>query len=75
MRILQDAAKTGCLSLEDAEALTQAYLRERAMSHRLALANQPLQVSAADWLETRAVVCRLWQRLIDPSAVVDLETE
>ncbi len=75
VRILQDAAKTGCLSLEDAEALTQAYLRERAMSHRLALANQPLQVSAADWHETRAVVCRLWQRLIDPSAVVDLETE
>ena len=75
VRTLQDAAKTGCLSLEDAEALTQAYLRERAMSHRLALANQPLQVSAADWHETRAVVCRLWQRLIDPSAIIALDFE
>ena len=75
VRILQDAAKTGCLSLEDAEALTQAYLRERAESHRLALANQSMQVSAADWHDTREIVYKLWQRLIDPSAIIALDFE
>ena len=70
VRILEDAAKTGCLSSADATALIQAYLRERAESHRLALANQSMQVSAANWLDTRKVVCKLWQRLIDPTASV-----
>lgn len=72
VRILEDAAKAGCLPSIDATALTQAYLRERAESHRLALANQSLQVKAADWHDTREVVCKLWQRLIDPSATVEL---
>jgi [glutamine synthetase] adenylyltransferase / [glutamine synthetase]-adenylyl-L-tyrosine phosphorylase len=71
VRILEDAAKTGCLSSDDATALIQAYLSERAESHRLALANQSMQVSAADWRDIREVVCKLWQRLIDPSASVD----
>lgn len=75
VRILQDAAKAGCLPSIDALALTQAYLSERATSHRLALANQSLQVNAADWRTTREVVCKLWQRLIDPNAIMDLETE
>ena len=68
VRILEDAAKTGCLSSTDATALIQAYLRERAESHRLALANQSMQVIASDWHDTREVVCKLWQRLIDPTA-------
>ena len=75
VRILQDAATAGCLPSIDATALTQAYLCERAESHRLALANQSLQVNAADWRDTREVVCKLWQRLIEPSAVMDLENE
>ena len=70
VRILEDAAKTGCLSSDDATALIQAYLSERAESHRLALANQSMQVSAADWRDIREVVCKLWQRLIDPTASV-----
>jgi len=73
VRILEDAAKAGCLSSDDATALIQAYLRERAESHRLALANQSMQVNAADWRDTREVVCKLWQRLIDPSAAVALD--
>ena len=73
-RILEDAAKAGCLSSEDATALIQAYLRERAESHRLALANQSMQVNAADWHDTREIVCKLWQRLIDPTATA-LESE
>ena len=74
VRILEDAAKAGCLSSEDATALIQAYLRERAESHRLALANQSMQVNAADWHDTREIVCKLWQRLIDPTATA-LESE
>ncbi|QXA07700.1 bifunctional [glutamate--ammonia ligase]-adenylyl-L-tyrosine phosphorylase/[glutamate--ammonia-ligase] adenylyltransferase [Acinetobacter pittii] len=75
VRILEDAAKADCLSSEDATALIRAYLSERAESHRLALANQSMQVSAADWRSTRAVVCNLWQRLIDPTASVELDSE
>ena len=75
VRILEDAAKARCLSSDDASALIQAYLSERAESHRLALANQSMQVSAADWFDTREVVCKLWQRLIDPTAVFALESE
>ena len=75
VRILEDAAQAGCLSSEDATALMHAYLRERAESHRLALANQSMQVSAAEWRHTREVVCKLWQRLIDPASTVMLESE
>jgi hypothetical protein len=74
VRILEDAARAGCLSSEDATALIHAYLRERAESHRLALANQSMQVNAADWHDTREIVCKLWQRLIDPTAIA-LESE
>ncbi|MGX5699689.1 bifunctional [glutamate--ammonia ligase]-adenylyl-L-tyrosine phosphorylase/[glutamate--ammonia-ligase] adenylyltransferase [Acinetobacter kookii] len=73
VRILEDAAKTDRLSSADATALIQAYLRERAESHRLALANQSMQVSADDWYDTREVVCKLWQRLIDPTATFALD--
>ena len=72
VRILEDAAKASCLSSDDATALIQAYLSERAESHRLALANQSMQVNAADWRDTRVIVCKLWQRLIDPSSIVSI---
>ncbi|NEU33820.1 hypothetical protein GN156_24445, partial [bacterium LRH843] len=72
VRILDDAAKASCLSSDDATALIQAYLSERAESHRLALANQSMQVNAADWRDTRVIVCKLWQRLIDPSSIVSI---
>ena len=75
VRILEDAAKAGCLSSDDVSALIHAYLSERAESHRLALANHNMQVSAADWHDTREVVCKLWQRLIDPTAIYALERE
>ena len=67
VRILHDAAASGCLSDSDAEALIQAYLSERAASHRLALANQSLQVDAEEWQPIRTVVRALWQKLIDPA--------
>jgi glutamate-ammonia-ligase adenylyltransferase len=68
VRILEDAARLDCLPSQDAQALIQAYLSERAESHRLALANKNMQVQAAQWRDTREIVCKLWQRLIDPSA-------
>ena len=68
VRLLNDMATAGCLSRSDAEALTDAYLRERAETHRLALAQKPLTVSAAEWRATRKTVHDLWQRLIDPAA-------
>ena len=73
VRILDDTATAGCLSRSDADALTAAYLRERTTSHRLALAQQSMQVQAADWFETRKVVCTLWQRLIDPAAIAGMD--
>ena len=75
VRILEDAGKAGCLPSSDVTALIQAYLSERAESHRLALANHNMQVSAVDWYDTREVVCKLWQRLIDPTATFALESE
>ncbi|MDV2441436.1 bifunctional [glutamate--ammonia ligase]-adenylyl-L-tyrosine phosphorylase/[glutamate--ammonia-ligase] adenylyltransferase [Acinetobacter gerneri] len=75
VRILEDAKKAGCLSSDDVSALIQAYLSERAESHRLALANHNMQVNAMDWHDTREVVCKLWQRLIDPTATFALESE
>ncbi|AOA57457.1 bifunctional [glutamate--ammonia ligase]-adenylyl-L-tyrosine phosphorylase/[glutamate--ammonia-ligase] adenylyltransferase [Acinetobacter larvae] len=75
VRILEDAARVGRLSSDDATALIRAYLCERAESHRLALANHSMQVRAADWLDTRQVVYTLWQRLIDPNANDALECE
>lgn len=68
VRILDALATSGRLSRADANALTDAYLRERFESHRLALAQQPLQVLAADWLDIRTTVRALWQQLIDPAA-------
>ena len=68
VRILDALATTGRLSRADANALTDAYLRERFESHRLALAHQSLQVLAADWLDIRTTVRALWQQLIDPAA-------
>ena len=73
VRILEDAANSSCLSSNDATALIQAYLSERAESHRLALANQSMQVLADEWHDTRVIVCKLWQRLIDPSAMIALD--
>ena len=70
VRILEDAARLGCLSHLDVQALIQAYLSERAESHRLALANHNMQVKADAWQNTREIVCKLWQKLIDPTVVM-----
>lgn len=75
VRILEDAARLGTLSNAEAQALIQAYLSERAESHRLALANHNMQVQATDWQDTREIVCKLWQKLIDPTAENVLDSQ
>ncbi|MCF9046540.1 bifunctional [glutamate--ammonia ligase]-adenylyl-L-tyrosine phosphorylase/[glutamate--ammonia-ligase] adenylyltransferase [Acinetobacter nectaris] len=75
VRILEDAARLGNLSNAEAQALIQAYLSERAESHRLALANKNMQVQATDWQDTREIVCKLWQKLIDPTAGNALDSQ
>ncbi|MEC7120052.1 MAG: bifunctional [glutamate--ammonia ligase]-adenylyl-L-tyrosine phosphorylase/[glutamate--ammonia-ligase] adenylyltransferase [Pseudomonadota bacterium] len=69
VRLLDDLATAGRLSRADADVLTDAYLRERAETHRLALAQQPLTVEAGAWHDTRKTVYDLWTRLIDPTAI------
>jgi glutamate-ammonia-ligase adenylyltransferase len=69
VRMLDALATSGRLSRADANALTDAYLRERFESHRLALAHRSLQVLAADWLDIRTTVRTLWQQLIDPATL------
>ena len=64
VRLLDSMAQAGLLSDVDAEALKQAYLLERAATHRLALAQQPLQVPAQDWAQTRERVQGIWQQLL-----------
>lgn len=68
VRLLDDLATAGCLSRADADALTDAYLRVRAATHQLALAQAPLSVEAVTWHSTRIIVHTLWRRLIDPMA-------
>ncbi len=69
VRLLDDLATAGCLSRADADALTDAYLRLRAATHQLALAQAPLSVEAVTWHSTRIIVHTLWRRLIDPTAM------
>lgn len=64
VRLLDSMAQAGLLSDVDAEALKQAYLLERAATHRLALAQQPLRVPAQDWAQTRERVQGIWQQLL-----------
>ena len=69
VRLLDDLATAGCLSRADADALTDAYLRVRAATHQLALAQASLSVEAVTWHSTRMIVHTLWRRLIDPMAM------
>ncbi|MFB2588959.1 bifunctional [glutamate--ammonia ligase]-adenylyl-L-tyrosine phosphorylase/[glutamate--ammonia-ligase] adenylyltransferase [Acinetobacter sp. c1-l78] len=63
VRIFQDAASAGMISLDDADLLIMAYLLERGESHRLALDNQSLRVQAEAWQVTREQVCAIWEQL------------
>ena len=57
-------AKLGIWEHSVCQDLTDAYLRIRASTHQLALAEQSLLVDESLWLETRALVQDQWQRLM-----------
>ena len=57
-------ATLGIWELEVCEQLTDAYLRIRAATHQLALAEQSLLVDESLWFETRALVQHQWQLLM-----------
>lgn len=64
VRIFEALAKTGIIETEICQHLTHAYLRIRSMTHRLALAEQPILVDEAQWHELRSFVDAQWHRLI-----------
>lgn len=64
VRIFEALAKTGIIETEICQQLTHAYLRIRSMTHRLALAEQPILVDEAQWHELRNFVDEQWHRLI-----------
>ncbi len=64
VRIFEELGKTGLVEHEICQQLTQAYLRIRSMTHRLALAEKPNLVDEADWHALRQFVDHQWQQLI-----------
>ena len=64
VRIFEEMTKLGIWEHSVCQDLTDAYLRIRASTHQLALAEQSLLVDESLWLETRALVQDQWQRLM-----------
>ncbi|MGP4788447.1 bifunctional [glutamate--ammonia ligase]-adenylyl-L-tyrosine phosphorylase/[glutamate--ammonia-ligase] adenylyltransferase [Psychrobacter sp. 1Y11] len=64
VRIFEEMAELGIWEQAVCQDLTDAYLRIRAATHQLALAEQSLLVDESLWLETRALVQNQWQRLM-----------
>lgn len=64
VRIFEEMAELGIWEHSVCQDLTDAYLRIRAATHQLALAEQSLLVDESLWLETRALVQDQWQRLM-----------
>ncbi|MDC8801905.1 bifunctional [glutamate--ammonia ligase]-adenylyl-L-tyrosine phosphorylase/[glutamate--ammonia-ligase] adenylyltransferase [Halomonas pacifica] len=67
MRLLETLEAGGLLDAGECRGLREAYLAYRDAVHRAALANQPRAVGAEEFQEHRALVTRLWQRLLEPS--------
>ncbi|MDO5769394.1 MAG: bifunctional [glutamate--ammonia ligase]-adenylyl-L-tyrosine phosphorylase/[glutamate--ammonia-ligase] adenylyltransferase [Psychrobacter sp.] len=67
VRIFESLAKLGIWPQQTCDELTDAYLRIRAATHQLALAQQSLLVDESLWHETRVVVQAQWQRLMGVS--------
>ncbi len=64
VRIFEEVATLGIWETPVCQALTDAYLRIRAATHQLALAEQSLLVDESLWSETRALVQAQWQHLM-----------
>ena len=64
VRIFEEVALLGIWEEQVCQDLTDAYLRIRAATHQLALAEQSLLVDESLWTETRALVQAQWQHLM-----------
>lgn len=64
VRIFEALAKTKIVPPEVCTKLTESYLRIRAATHRLALAEEPILVPEAGWHALRSFVDATWQQLI-----------
>lgn len=64
VRIFEEVALLGIWEEQVCQDLTDAYLRIRAATHQLALAEQSLLVDELLWTETRALVQSQWQHLM-----------
>lgn len=64
VRIFEEVALLGIWEAQVCQDLTDAYLRIRAATHQLALAEQSLLVDETLWQETRTLVQDQWQRLM-----------
>lgn len=64
VRIFEEVAAVGIWEAKVCQDLTDAYLRIRAATHQLALAEQSLLVDESLWIETRALVQDQWQHLM-----------
>ncbi|WP_350560393.1 bifunctional [glutamate--ammonia ligase]-adenylyl-L-tyrosine phosphorylase/[glutamate--ammonia-ligase] adenylyltransferase [Psychrobacter sp. CAL346-MNA-CIBAN-0220] len=64
VRIFEEVALLGIWEAQVCQDLTDAYLRIRAATHQLALAEQSLLVDEALWQETRMLVQDQWQCLM-----------
>ncbi|WP_136254132.1 bifunctional [glutamate--ammonia ligase]-adenylyl-L-tyrosine phosphorylase/[glutamate--ammonia-ligase] adenylyltransferase [Onishia niordana] len=75
MRILETLEEHELLPAEDASALREAYLAYRHAFHRAALTKQAVDAEVGD---QRALVSRLWQRLLgedSPSSSLDISNQ
>ncbi|MEN2751026.1 bifunctional [glutamate--ammonia ligase]-adenylyl-L-tyrosine phosphorylase/[glutamate--ammonia-ligase] adenylyltransferase [Psychrobacter sp. FBL11] len=68
VRIFEEVALLGIWEEQVCQDLTDAYLRIRAATHQLALAEQSLLVDELLWTETRALVQAQWQHLMGVSS-------
>ena len=64
VRIFEEVAALGIWEQDVCQNLTDAYLRIRAATHQLALAEQSLLVDESLWIETRTLVQNQWQHLM-----------
>ena len=64
VRIFEEMATLGIWEQSVCQDLTDAYLRIRAATHQLALAEQSLLVDEALWKDTRALVQNQWKHLM-----------
>ncbi|WFF39527.1 bifunctional [glutamate--ammonia ligase]-adenylyl-L-tyrosine phosphorylase/[glutamate--ammonia-ligase] adenylyltransferase [Moraxella nasibovis] len=64
VRIFEEVAKTGLISDEWCDKLTQTYLLLRKTTHELALSDKQIIVDDELWQESRAFVRGVWERVL-----------